>query len=91
MVLSSCGTSNEKKEINVAIRLACESILGKNGNIVISPTADKAFAKLARLDARYLPLLISFDDWWQATTKASESLNPKYPQFPDVLVDFCKG
>ena len=90
-VLSSCGTTDDDKEIEVAIEKACETVINVNGGVSVSGGAGTAFAELARLDARYLPLLISFSDWWQAHIVYDVSGFPTYPPFPDALVNFCKA
>ena len=90
-VLSSCGTTNEDKEIEVAIEKACKTVININGGVSVSGGAGGAFAELARLDARYLPLLISFSDWWQEHIVYGVSGPPKYLPFPDALVNFCKA
>jgi hypothetical protein len=90
-VLSSCGTANEDKEIEVAIEKACKTVININGGVSVSGGAGGAFAELARLDARYLPLLISFSDWWQEHIVYGVSGPAKYLPFPDALVDFCKA
>ena len=89
-VLSSCGTTNEDKEIEVAIEKACKTVINVNGGVSVSGGAGGAFAELARLDARYLPLLISFSDWWQTQPRLIDTQGPpKYLPFPDALVNFC--
>ena len=88
--LTSCGTTNKDKEIEVAVEKACKTIINVNGGVSVSGGAGTAFAELARLDARYLPLLISFSDWWQAHIVYDDSGLAKYLPFPDALVNFCK-
>jgi hypothetical protein len=91
-VLSSCGTTGEDKEIEVAIEKACKTVININGGVSVSGGAGGAFAELARLDARYLPLLVSFSDWWQSQPRAIDTQGPpKYPPFPDALRNFCKA
>ena len=91
-VLSSCGTTSEDKEIEVAIEKACKTVININGGVSVSGGAAGAFAELARLDAQYLPLLISFSDWWQSQLRAIDTQGPpKYQPFPDALVNFCKA
>ncbi len=91
-VLSSCGTTDDDKEIEVAIEKACETVINVNGGVSVSGGAGTAFAELARLDARYLPLLISFSDWWQSQPRLIDNSGPvKYLPFPDALVNFCKA
>ena len=90
-VLSSCSSANEEKEIDIAIDKACKTIVNVSGGVSVSGGASAAFAELARLDARYLPLLISFSDWWQSQPRAIDTQGPaKYPPFPDALLNFCK-
>ncbi len=91
-VLSSCGTTKEDKEIEVAIEKACTAVININGGVSVNGGAAGAFAELARLDARYLPLLISYSDWWQSQPRAIDTQGlPKYPPFPDALRNFCKA
>ena len=88
--LSSCGTTNEDKEIEIAIEKACKTVLDINGSVAVSGGAPGAFAELARLDARYLPLLMSVSDWFQSLPRAIDTQGPvKSPPFPDALVNFC--
>ena len=88
--LSSCGTTNEGKEIEIAIEKACKTVLDINGSVAVSGGAPGAFAELARLDARYLPLLMSVSDWFQSLPRAIDTQGPvKSPPFPDALVNFC--
>jgi len=90
-VLSSCSTTDNDKKIEVAIEKACETIINVNGGVSVSGGAFTAFADLARLDARYLPLLISFSDWWQSGRRALDNPGPvKYVPFPDALIYFCR-
>ena len=89
-VLSSCGAPNKENELEMAIEKACKTIININGEVSVSGGADRAFAELARLDARYLPLLISFSDWWQSIPSAINTQGPvKYPPFPESLEKFC--
>ena len=88
--MSSCGTTNEDKEIEIAIEKACKTVLDTNGSVAVSGGAPGAFAELARLDARYLPLLISVSDWFQSLPSAIDTQGPlKSPPFPDALLKFC--
>ena len=88
--LTSCGTTNKDKEIDVAVEKACKTIININGGVSVSGGAGTAFAELARLDARYIPLLVSFSDWWQSIGSAIETQGPvKYPPFPEALKTFC--
>ena len=89
-VLSSCGTTNEDRDIQLAIEKACKTVLDTKGAVAVSGGAPGAFAELARLDARYLPLLMSVSDWFQSLPKAIDTKGPvKSPPFPDALVNFC--
>ena len=88
--LSSCGTTKEDKEIEIAIEKACKTVLDINGSVAVSGGAPGAFAELARLDARYLPLLMSVSDWFQSLPRAIDTQEPvKSPPSPDALVNFC--
>jgi len=91
-VVSSCGTTSKDKELEIAIEKACETVINPvTGGVSVSGGAFTAFAELARLDARYLPLLISFSDWWQSQRRALDNPGPiKYPPFPDALIYFCR-
>ena len=89
-LLSSCGTRNEDQEIEAAINKACGTILDVNGGVGVSGGAPGAFAELARLDAQYLPLLISISDWFQNIPRAIDTQGTaKFSPFPDALVNFC--